>query len=109
LRFTILQAGITIELTMLFAKSIPALLLIALSLGPFGPSADAVTTYRGSRTYFTLLGSNIKFPIFTKEFTEGDGIIAVGGVKQVWLDDTHQTLGFRLSRGASAPMAPDLV
>ncbi len=75
--------------------------LVALCL--LDTPAEAITTYRGSRLYFTLLGSNIKFPIFTKEFTEGSGTIRVGGVKQLFLDDTQQTLGFRLSRERIRP------
>ena len=65
--------------------------------------ADAVTTYRGSGTYFTLLSSNIKFPIFTKEFTEATGVLAVGGVKQLWLDKSNQTIGFRFSQERIRP------
>ena len=85
-----------------FAPLITAIVL-GLLLSPLARSADAVTTYRGSRTYFTLLSSNIKFPIFTKEFTEAGGILTVGGIKQIWLDKDHQTLGFRLSNERIRP------
>ena len=76
-----------------------SLILLCVWCFAFGvQSTDAVTTYRGSRTYLTLLNSNIKFPIFSKEFTEALGILSVGGIKQIWLDEKSQTLGFRLSR-----------
>lgn len=59
-------------------------------------TAGAVTYHRGRHFYATLLGSNMKFPIFTKEFTEGPGIITVGGIRQLWLADEQQTWGLRL-------------
>lgn len=49
------------------------------------------------------MSSNIKFPIFTKEFTEATGVLSVGGVKQVWLDKTNQTIGFRLTQERIRP------
>ena len=50
-----------------------------------------------------LVSSNIKFPIFSKEFTEAPGILSVGGIKQIWLDEKSQTLGFRRSRERIRP------
>jgi len=76
-------------------KTYPILLLLA-SLLLLARAAQAVTYHRGRHLYITLLGSSIKFPIFTKEFTEGDGIISVGGTRELWLDDQEQTWGLRL-------------
>jgi len=86
-----------------FAKLTSIILLCGLLSTLDVPSADAVTTYRGHGTYFTLLSSNIKFPIFTKEFTESTGVLSVGGVKQVWLDKKNQTIGFRFTQERIRP------
>ena len=59
-------------------------------------TAGAITYHRGRHIYATLLGSNMKFPIFTKEFTEGQDITTVGGIRQLWLADEQQTWGLRL-------------
>ena len=59
-------------------------------------TSAAVTFHRGRHFYATLLGSSMKFPIFTKEFAEGPDIITVGGTRQLWLDDEQQTWGLRL-------------
>jgi hypothetical protein len=60
--------------------------------------ASAITAHRGTHTYLALLGSRIKFPIFTKEFTEGADFVSVGGVRQLWLPDQQATWGLRLQR-----------
>lgn len=86
-----------------FANFTTRFLLSGMLIALCAQSADAVTTYRGSRNYFTLLSTNIKFPIFTKEFQEGTGVLEVGGVKQIWLDQIDQTLGFRLGRERIRP------
>ncbi len=86
-----------------FATLISIILLCIWCLAFGVQSTDAVTTDRGSRTYFTLLSSNIKFPMFSKEFTEAPGILSVGGIKQIWLDEKSQTLGVRLSRERLRP------
>ena len=101
-RFTIFQASITIEFIMRLTPFITALLLGGL-FGPLTQSADAVTTFRGTRTYLTILNTNIKYPLFSKEFKEADGIISVGGNKEIWLDDNQKTIGFRLSRERIRP------
>ena len=101
-RFTIFQTSITIEFIMRLTQFIPALLLSGLFCSLTQP-AEAVTTFRGTRTYLTLLNTNIKYPLFSKEFKEADGIISVGGTKEIWLDDNQKTLGFRLSRERIRP------
>ena len=101
-RFTIFQTSITIEFIMRLTQFIPAILLGGLFCSLI-QSADAVTTFRGTRTYLTVLNTNIKYPLFSKEFKEADGIISVGGIKEIWLDDNQKTLGFRLSRERIRP------
>lgn len=64
----------------------------------FAGSSEAVTTYRGSATYLTVWGTNIRFPTFSKEFSEGTGTLRVGGVEQLFLDSDSQTIGLRLTR-----------
>ncbi|MEE2873044.1 MAG: hypothetical protein VX893_09015 [Candidatus Latescibacterota bacterium] len=66
-----------------FPKLTSVIVLCGLLSALYAPSADAVTTYRGRGIYVTLLSSNIKFPIFPKEFAEATGVLSVGGVKQV--------------------------
>ena len=67
--------------------NLPKLTSVIVICGPlytlYAPSADAVTAYRGHGPIVTLLSSNIKFPIFPKEFAEATGVLSVGGVKQV--------------------------
>ncbi len=64
----------------------------------FAGSTDAVTTYRGSATYLTVWGTNIRFPTFNKEFSEGAGTLRVGGTEQLFLDSDSQAIGLRLTR-----------
>jgi len=71
-------------------------LLLLASLLFITHTAEALTYHRGRSIYVGLLGSNIKFPIFTKEFTEGPDFISVGGIRQLWLDDQQKTLGLHL-------------
>jgi len=66
-------------------------------------SAHAITTYRGNGFYLSVLGTNIKFPTFTKEFTESSNTIRVGGVKQLFLESNSETLGFRITRERIRP------
>jgi len=87
---------------MRLTQFIPALLLGGL-FGSFTQSADAVTTFLGTRIYLTILNTNIKYPLFSKEFKEADGIISVGGTKEIWLDDNQKTIGLRLSRERIRP------
>ncbi|MBT4501568.1 MAG: hypothetical protein HOC74_27815 [Gemmatimonadetes bacterium] len=72
-------------------------LLLLVSLLFITHTAEALTYHRGRSFYVTLLGSNIKFPIFTKEFTEGPNFISVGGIRELWLDDQQKSLGLRMS------------
>ena len=87
-------------------------LLLLASLLFITHTAEALTYHRGRSIYVGLLGSNIKFPIFTKEFTEGPDFISVGGIRQLWLDDQQKTLGLHLgienipTAPAWAPVSP---
>ena len=100
-RFTIFQTSITIE----FIMRLTALLLGGL-FGSLTQSADAVTTFRGTRTYLTILNTNIKYPLFSKEFKEADGIISVGGNKDATPEvvaAVHLPVGYR--QATRAPLA----
>ena len=66
-RFTIFQTSITIEFIMRLTPFITALLLGGL-FGSLTQSADAVTTFLGTRIYLTILNTNIKYLLFSKEF-----------------------------------------
>ncbi len=72
--------------------------LFCLALCLFANAATAVTTYRGSANYLTVWSTNIRFPTFSKEFSEGAGTIRVGGAKQLFLDSDSQSVGLRLTR-----------
>ena len=72
------------------------LFILLLASFPLGEEAYAISKYVGRQYYFTLLASNHKFPIFSKEFEEGRGIATVGGLKELWLDDYNRTLGVRI-------------
>ena len=72
------------------------LLLAAWSAAWPVAEAGAATPFAGRRYHLTVLGSTLKFPIFTKEFAEGPAITPVGGKKEVWLPDEKSTLGLRL-------------
>ena len=61
------------------------------------PSAlDAISYHKGSQLHLAILGSQVKFPIFTKEFKEGENVVTVGGVRELWLPDQTETFGFRM-------------
>ena len=60
-----------------------------------GDSA-AMSNHIGRHYYLMLVGSNHKFPIFTKEFVEGEGFDIIGGIHDLWLEDHHRVLGVRL-------------
>ena len=61
-----------------------------------GGHAHAISKHVGRHYYFTLFASNHKYPIFSKEFVEGRGIDTVGGLRELWLDDYHRTVGIRI-------------
>ena len=84
-----------------FTKAPILITVVALAL--LDSRDEAITTYRGPSLYLSVLGTNIKFPTFTKEFTEGGSTIRVGGVKQLFLESNSETLGFRLSRERIRP------
>ena len=73
------------------------LLLCALSVGLAMPdSVDSLSSHVGRHYYVAVLGSNHKFPIFTKEFIEGEGIETIGGIRDLWLEDNNRVLGARI-------------
>ena len=57
--------------------------------------AGAATRYAGRHYYVATLFSTQKFPIFTKEFIEGEEIVSTGGVRDIWLPDQRRTVGLR--------------
>jgi hypothetical protein len=62
-----------------------------------GPIAvDAISYHKGTQLHLAVLGSRLKFPIFTKEFAEGENVVTVGGVRELWFADQTETFGFRL-------------
>ena len=71
-------------------------ILIALVAFLKSENAFALSRFAGRQLYFTLLTSNHKFPIFTKEFSEGQEIPTVGGRKELFLTDQQRTLGIRI-------------
>ena len=58
--------------------------------------SSALSDHVGRHYYLMLMGSNHKFPIFTKEFVEGEGFEPVGGIHDLWLEDDNRVLGVRL-------------
>ena len=61
------------------------------------PSAlEAIAYHKGSQLHLAILGSRVKFPIFTKEFAEGKDVVTVGGVRELWFADQTETFGFRM-------------
>lgn len=78
-------------------KKTPALVLVLLTvLALVAAPADAVTRFAGRQYHVALFGSQLKFPIFTKEFAEGPGFSTAGGKRELWLPDQQKTLGLRL-------------
>ena len=57
---------------------------------------DAISYHKGSQLHLAILGSQVKFPIFTKEFVEGDDVVTVGGIRELWIADQIETFGFRM-------------
>jgi hypothetical protein len=69
-------------------------LLLAFALDPVGVAWPA-TPFAGRQYHLALMGSNLKFPIFTKEFSEGPDIIPTGGKKEIWLPGEKKAIGLR--------------
>ena len=59
-------------------------------------NAEALSRHVGRHYYVIMMASNHKFPIFTKEFSEGEGINTIGGFRDLWLQDTNRTTGVRV-------------
>jgi hypothetical protein len=59
-------------------------------------ATQAASRFAGRKFYFAVLGSEYKYPLFTKEYTDGPNIIRKGGHRQVWLSDQQAILGLRL-------------
>ena len=75
------------------AKLLPFALVIGLAVSN---PVDSLTNHVGRHYYLAILGSNHKFPIFTKEFVEEEGIETIGGISDLWLEDQNRTIGVRV-------------
>ncbi len=78
----------------------PPLATLLLRLAPFAllllvGRVEAVTQFAGRMYHLAVFGSQVKFPIFTKEFAEGPGFATVGGKSELWLPDQQKTFGLR--------------
>lgn len=83
-------------LDLLLNKKRLFLSILLLTTFLLGGTGFATSSFAGRHFYFTLLASNLKYPIFTKEFSEGEGIVSVGGNRDIWLPDQQKTLGVRV-------------
>ena len=61
-----------------------------------GDSVEALSRYAGYHVYFAALGSGFHNPLFTKEFSEGQGVPRVGGKDQIQLPSQKESVGFRV-------------
>ena len=59
-------------------------------------SADALSRYAGSHYYVAALGSGLYNPLFTKEFSEGQGVPLVGGRDEIQLPSEKSIVGWRI-------------